>query len=94
MATTTTAEAIPRQVWGFWFGGSMQGSRLSSKKALSSQLKVPFVLVTEANLAKYVLPEHPLHPTFGNLTGVHKSVRAALLCESSAMHLLDRRRGL
>jgi len=69
-------EPIPRQVWAFWFGGPMQGARRASKNALEQTVGVPLVLVTDANLDKYVLQEHPLHPAFPNLTPVHKSVRA------------------
>ena len=71
-----TPEPIPRQVWAFWFGGPMQGARRASKNALEQTVGVPLVLVTDANLDKYVLKEHPLHPAFPNLTPVHKSVRA------------------
>ena len=39
---------------------------------LRERLKVPFVLVTNENLAKYTLANRPLHQSFGKLTPVHK----------------------
>lgn len=73
---------LPRRVFTLWTGDNdLSPNRKKSLDALRNGLRVPLVLVTPDTLSEWVVPEHPLHPAYENLSLVHRSdyLRAYLL---------------
>ena len=74
---------IPRVLWVLWTGENpltpARAASLERLRAVQDGLEVR--LVTPVTLPDWVLPEHPLHPRFEQLTLVHRSdyLRAYLL---------------
>lgn len=65
---------IPRVIHTVWFGDHMPQRRRHSLEALRAlNPGIPVTLIGENNINDYILPEHPLHPAFWNLTSVHQS---------------------
>lgn len=69
------ATDVPRRIFVVWAGNNelTPGRRagLESIRVVNRELEV--VLVTPENLNDFVIPEHPLHPAFKNLSYVHRS---------------------
>ena len=65
---------IERCIYCFWTGNNeMSENRKRGIKSLQERAGVLVKLITPDNLSGYILPEHPLHPQFKNLSLVHKS---------------------
>ncbi|CAG7574059.1 hypothetical protein FB554_2227 [Barrientosiimonas humi] len=73
--TRRTDEALPRRIFVFWTGDnavSAQRQRgIESLRALNPGLDV--VLITPENLNAYLLPTHPLHPSYDSLSFIHRA---------------------
>lgn len=66
--------AVPRRVYCFWTGSNpLTAARSASLDRMREQLGVPVVLVTPDTLDDVVVPEHPLHPAYEQLSYVHRS---------------------
>lgn len=66
---------VENKIYSFWTGDNPvtpnRRKGLDSLHRLNPDLEV--ALVTPQNLADYVLPQHPLHPAYENLSLVHRS---------------------
>lgn len=74
--------ACPTTIYTIWFGDDMPPKRRASLKELARRNpRSSVVLVTEENLADFILDEHPLHPAFHRMAATHQSdhVRAYLM---------------
>jgi hypothetical protein len=62
-------------VFGFWFGGpsKMSSARLQALLKINLRLGVPFLLITENNVASFQVAGHPFHPALPYLSATHKS---------------------
>lgn len=58
----TRLDPVPMVVYAFWFGKNMSGARRNAYKSLITNVGVPVVLVTSANLHTFNLTESPMHP--------------------------------
>lgn len=72
---------LRRVVYQYWTGGGMSQSRKECFDATRDVFGVPVELVTDDNVSDYVVPGHPLHPSFGLLSANHRSdyIRCYLL---------------
>ncbi len=74
---------IPKVVYIVWFGGkqNMSTNRLKALNSLTQNIGVPYILITENNFKDFEVSDHPIHPSFKNLSGNHQSdyLRAYLL---------------
>ncbi len=65
---------VERVIWCFWTGDNeMSENRKRGYESLVKNSGVEVRLITPENLPEYILPEYPLHPSFDNLSLVHKS---------------------
>lgn len=65
---------LDRIIYCFWTGeNEMSDNRKRGYQSLIDNSGVEVKLITPHNLHKYILPEHPLHPAYENLSLVHKS---------------------
>ncbi|MHA6513104.1 glycosyltransferase family 32 protein [Tessaracoccus sp. Z1128] len=65
---------IPRVIYTIWLGAPMSARRRASLDSLRrANPDLDVRLITEGNLDQYLLPEHPLHPTFPHMSAVHQS---------------------
>lgn len=68
-------QGLERKIYSFWTGDNdLTPNRKrgwDSLKRLNPDLEV--VLVTPDNLANFLLPDHPLHPSYHHLSLVHRS---------------------
>lgn len=82
-APVTTGESeLPRQVFVLWVGENpLTPRRRENLAVMRERIGLPVELVTPENLGRWVLPEHPLHPAYENLSLVHRSdyLRAYLM---------------
>ena len=73
--TRRTNEPVPRKIYCFWTGKNdipaIRLQSLESMRAVNPGSEV--VLVTPDNLARYVLPGHPLHEAYEGLSFVHRA---------------------
>ncbi|HSO70891.1 MAG TPA: hypothetical protein VLQ67_14805 [Arachnia sp.] len=72
----------PRVIYAMWFGGPLPTTRSRSLDEIRrSNPDTPVVLITEATVGEFLLPEHPLHPAFNKLAATHRSdhLRAYLM---------------
>ncbi|RKQ34204.1 glycosyltransferase family 32 protein [Kocuria tytonis] len=83
---TAAATAVPgpvrRRVFVLWLGENpMTPRRRENLAVLRERIGVPVDLVTAQNLHEWVVPEHPLHPAYENLSLIHRSdyLRAYLM---------------
>ncbi len=61
-------------VYCFWTGDNeLTANRKSNLESIYNNAGVEVKLITKDNLEQYILPEHPLHPSFNNLSFVHRS---------------------
>ncbi|MCL6258251.1 hypothetical protein M3O96_04080 [Aquiflexum sp. TKW24L] len=72
---------VPKVIWGYWAGGSMNASRSKSFEILLANIGVTVCLVNKENVTDFVDKKYPLHPAFEYLSAVHQSdyLRAYLL---------------
>lgn len=64
----------PRVIYTIWFGDNMPARRRAALDQLrQANPRTPVVLVTEDNLADYLVAGHPLHPAFDDMSPVHQS---------------------
>ena len=77
----TLKHEVPFVIWCYWEGEAMNKNRATSFAYLTANIEVPVLLVTRQNLSQFILAEHPLHPSFEDLSIVHRSdyIRAYLL---------------
>lgn len=79
----TTTDEVPSRIFCLWTGDNpLSVQRLKSLERMRKMhCDVPIVLVTHENLNEWVLPDHPIHPAYQNLSLVHRSdyLRAYLL---------------
>lgn len=70
---------VPKVVFTCWFGGygidcpQMSQARFECFKDLVKNIHIPVILLTSHNYKNFVLDDHPIHPAFEYLSGVHKS---------------------
>ncbi|TDX84730.1 capsular polysaccharide synthesis protein [Epilithonimonas xixisoli] len=65
---------VDRVIYCFWTGDNeMSENRRKGYESLAQNSGVEVRLITPQNLQNYILPEHPLHPAYDNLSLVHKS---------------------
>ena len=63
-----------RNIYVFWTGNnSMSKNRQRCVKNLTKVSQCNVILVTPKTLNKYILDEHPLHPSFNYLSETHKA---------------------
>lgn len=61
-------------IYCFWTGDNeLTKNRKKSLKQLEEKSGGTVLLITPSNLKSYILPEHPLHPSYNYLSEVHKS---------------------
>lgn len=73
---------VPRRVFVVWTGDNdLTPNRTRNLATLRAVVGVPVVLVTPSNLAAWIVPSHPLHPSYEHLSLSHRSdyLRAYLL---------------
>lgn len=65
----------PRRLFMIWFGGEeLSAARKHALEVnLSLNAALDVTLVTEENLGEFVVPSHPVHAAWKNLSAVHKS---------------------
>ena len=67
-------ETLERRIFCFWTGDNkMSENRLDAIASLRDKAEVEIVLVTPADLDKFILTGFPLHKGFQYLSAVHKS---------------------
>ncbi|WP_312311265.1 capsular polysaccharide synthesis protein [Empedobacter brevis] len=65
---------VDRVIYCFWTGDNeMSENRKKGYQSLITYSGVKVKLITPQNLDDYILPDHPLHPAYENLSLVHKS---------------------
>lgn len=69
---------VERAGFVFWFGPAFGGTEMSPQRrrgveVLNQFSEIHFELVTEENLAEWIVPEDPLHSGFPFLSATHKS---------------------
>lgn len=70
---------VPKVVYVCWFGIEndlfplMSENRFNAFQNLVENIGVPVILLTEKNYKFFIKDDYPLHDTFNNLSGVHKS---------------------
>lgn len=76
---TPPTDPAPHRLWAIWLGGTPTPARQGSLAALAAQQDLDVTIVKEPR--SVMLPGHPFHPAFVNLTSVHKSdyLRAYLM---------------
>lgn len=72
---------VPRRIFVFWAGPPMNANRRRGLGGLQAESGVEVVLVTDENLAEWLVPERPLSDAFDLLSENHRSdyLRAYLL---------------
>ncbi|MDO4920011.1 hypothetical protein [Kocuria sp.] len=73
---------LPRRVFVLWVGDNpLTPRRRANLEVLRERIGLPVELVTPENLEAWVVPGHPLHPAYKNLSLVHRSdyLRAYLM---------------
>lgn len=77
LATTIPASPavdVPRRVFAIWAGDNeLTFNRRRNLDALRSQLGVPIELVTPSSLERWIVPDHPLHEAYADLSLIHRS---------------------
>lgn len=67
-------QPLERRIFCFWTGDNeMSENRLDALASLREKAEVEIVLVTPANLEKFILTDFPLHKGYQYLSAVHKS---------------------
>lgn len=67
-------QKVDRVIYCFWTGeNEMSENRKKGYESLVKNSGIEVKLITPKNLANYILPEHPLHPAYDDLSLVHKS---------------------
>ena len=61
------------RIFVVWFGPEMSGNRLHGLRSIEEVSELPVEVVTDDNLDKWVVEDHPLHPAFRYLTAVQKA---------------------
>jgi hypothetical protein len=67
---------LQRNLYSFWVGTNnlvMNENRINGLESIKNNSNVNYILVTNENLEKFILNEHPLHPGFNYLSDVHKA---------------------
>ncbi|MBF0597486.1 capsular polysaccharide synthesis protein [Faecalibacter rhinopitheci] len=65
---------VDRIIYCFWTGDNeMSENRKRGYQSLIENAGIEVVLITPKKLHEYILPDHPLHPAYENLSLVHKS---------------------
>ena len=68
------ASKVDKVIYCFWTGeNEMSDNRRKGYESLVENSGVEVKLITPKNLEAYILPEHPLHSAYDNLSLVHKS---------------------
>lgn len=79
----TQVRDVPGRIFCLWTGDNNLTSRRAANlnRIRSAHDNLEVILVTPSNLHEWVVPEHPLHPAYTNLSLVHRSdyLRAYLL---------------
>ncbi|WP_297623880.1 hypothetical protein [Nocardioides sp.] len=66
--------AFPRQVFALWTGSNpMSENRSRNLEAIKESIGLPLELVTPATLHRWLVPGHPLHPAYEQLSLIHRS---------------------
>jgi len=61
-------------IYCFWTGDNkMSPSRIECLKQLKETTQCNVILVTKQTLPQYILPDHPLHPSYEYLSETHKA---------------------
>ena len=65
---------FPERVFVVWTGDNpMSANRTKGLNLIERRLGLPLVLVTPANVDDWVVPGHPLHPSYEHLSLIHRS---------------------
>lgn len=65
---------VDKVIYCFWTGDNeMSENRKKGYESLVNNSGIEVKLITPHNLDKYILPDHPLHTAYDNLSLVHKS---------------------
>ncbi len=73
LQTATTAK-LHKVIYCFWIGDNEMSENLKNAiKSLQDTSGVPVKIVTQHNLADYIVPGYPLHEAYDHLSFVHKS---------------------
>ena len=75
-------QELPRRVVTLWLGDNpLTPRRRANLEAMRDRIGLPVELVTRENLDQWLVPGHPLHPAYENLSLVHRSdyLRAYLM---------------
>ncbi len=71
---TFPLEDAKKVVYCFWTGDNpLTPNRQEALESMRAVIGVEVKLITPANLAEYILPDHPLHPAYEYLSLVHRS---------------------
>ena len=73
---------LPRRVFVLWTGSNeLSSNRRRNFELLRGTVRVPVELVSPGSLDNWVVPDHPLHPAYDDLSLVHRSdyLRAYLM---------------
>lgn len=66
--------ALPEQVFVIWAGDNdMTPNRERNLRLIEGRVGLPVELVTPANLHRWIIDGHPLHPAYQNLSLIHRS---------------------
>ncbi len=61
-------------VYCFWTGDNkLSINRKNSLATMQKNIGVELILITQDNINEYILEDYPLHPSFNNLSFVHRS---------------------
>ena len=67
-------DRVTEVIYCFWTGDNeMSSTRKECLEQLKSKVGVPVKLITPQNLDGFILPKHPLHRAYKNLSCVHKA---------------------
>ncbi|MBO4145801.1 hypothetical protein QWJ06_11405 [Kocuria rhizophila] len=75
-------QELPRRVVTLWLGDNpLTPRRRANLDVMRDRIGLPVELVTRENLDQWLVPGHPLHPAYENLSLVHRSdyLRAYLM---------------
>ncbi len=70
----TSPPRFPRQAFVLWTGDNpLTPNRRRSSEVIARRVDLPVHLVTPDSLGQWLVPGHPLHPAYENLSLVHRS---------------------